>query len=74
VGRIDEASGGEYDRADNFVQKAKTALRKIQAVYPALKLSYAKGGLVLHPSRTAIAPAELQMTRLGIPFSPEIRA
>jgi Plasmid encoded RepA protein len=49
--------GGEYDRADNFVQKAKAALRKIRAVYPALKLNYVKGGFVLHPSLTAIAPA-----------------
>ena len=49
--------GGEYDRADNFVQKAKAALRKIRAVYPALKLNYLKGGFVLHPSLTAIAPA-----------------
>lgn len=49
--------GGEYERADNFVQKAKAALRKIRAVYPALKLDYAKGGFLLHPSLTAIAPA-----------------
>jgi len=49
--------GGEYDRADNFVQKAKAALRKIRAVYPALKLNYVKGGLMLHPSPTSIAPA-----------------
>jgi hypothetical protein len=51
-----EQIGGEYDRLDNFVQKAKAALRKIRAAYPALKLDYAKGGLILHPSRTAIAP------------------
>jgi len=50
--------GGENDRADNFVQKAKAALRKIRAVYPALKLNYVKGGFVLHPSLTAIAPAQ----------------
>jgi hypothetical protein len=49
--------GGEYERADNFVQKAKGALRKIRAVYPALKLEYGKGGFFLHPSLTAIAPA-----------------
>jgi hypothetical protein len=51
--------GGEYERTGNFVQKAKNALRKIRAVYPALKLTYAKGkgGFLLHPSLTAIAPA-----------------
>ncbi len=30
--------GGEYERAGNFVQKAKAAIRKIRTVYPALKL------------------------------------
>jgi hypothetical protein len=49
--------GTEYDRSDNFVRKAKAALRKIRAVYPTLKLDYAKGGFFLRPSLTAIAPA-----------------
>jgi hypothetical protein len=49
--------GGEYERADNFVQKAKAALRKIRAVYPALKLTHTKSGFLLHPSPTAIPPA-----------------
>jgi hypothetical protein len=49
--------GSEYKDIDNFVRKAKASFRKIRAVYPALKLDYAKGGLILHPSRTAIAPA-----------------
>ncbi len=49
--------GSEYSDTDNFVRKAKAALRKIRAVYPALKLDYAKGGFFLHPSLTAIAPA-----------------
>jgi len=55
--------GSEYSDIDNFVRKAKAALRKIRAAYPALKLNYAKGGLILHPSRTAIAPASRQTTR-----------
>jgi hypothetical protein len=49
--------GGEYERPDNFVQKAKASLRKIRACYPALKLDFTKGGMLLHPSLTAIAPA-----------------
>lgn len=53
---LQQQMGGDYERAGNFVQKAKVALSKIRAVYPALKLDYAKGGLVLHPSLTAIAP------------------
>ena len=52
--------GSEYSDIDNFVRKAKAALRKIRLAYPALKLDYAKGGLILHPSRTAIAPASKQ--------------
>ena len=47
--------GSEYDLTDEFARKAKGALRKIRAVYPALKLTYAKGGFLLHPSLTAIA-------------------
>ena len=49
--------GSEYSDIDNFVRYAKTAIRKIRAVYPALKLDFAKGGFLLHPSLTAIAPA-----------------
>ena len=49
--------GSEYARSDNFSKKAKASLRKIQGAYPALKLTFAKGGLVLYPSPTAIAPA-----------------
>lgn len=49
--------GAEYTNAKDFAQKAKAAFRKIRAVYPALNVSYTKGGMMLHPSRTAIAPA-----------------
>ncbi|MBV9771692.1 MAG: hypothetical protein JOZ32_19125 [Bryobacterales bacterium] len=52
-----EQMGSEYKSSDDFVKYAKAAFRKIQAAYPALKLNYAKGGLLLHPSPTAIAPA-----------------
>lgn len=49
--------GAEYTNTKDFAQKVKTAFRKIRAVYPALNVSYGKGGMMLHPSRTAIAPA-----------------
>jgi hypothetical protein len=49
--------GAEYKSEKEFARYAKAALRKIRAVYPALKVDFAKGGMVLHPSRTAIAPA-----------------
>ena len=54
--------GSGYDLTDEFARKAKAALRKIQTVYPALKLTYAKGGLVLHPSLTAIAPVPKRLS------------
>ncbi len=60
-----EQMGAEYKNADEFARKAKTTFRKIKAVYPALKLDFAKGGLVLHPSRTAIAPAQKRTVPAG---------
>lgn len=49
--------GAEYKSEKEFARKAKAALRKIRAVYPTLNLDFAKGGLLLQPSLTAIAPA-----------------
>jgi hypothetical protein len=46
--------GSEYKSVDEFARKAKAAFRKIRGVYPGLKLDYAKGGLILRPSPTAI--------------------
>jgi Plasmid encoded RepA protein len=46
--------GGDYARLDNFVAAAKTALRKVQTVYPALRLGDAEGGFVLKPSASAV--------------------
>jgi Plasmid encoded RepA protein len=46
--------GAEYKSVDEFARKAKAAFRKIRGVYPGLKLDYAKGGLMLCPSLTAI--------------------
>lgn len=51
---LQKQMGGEYERPDNFVGKAKAAFRKIRAVYPGVNLKYRKGGLVLEPSRTAV--------------------
>jgi hypothetical protein len=55
--------GSEYNDIDNFVRKAKAALGKIRACYAALKLDYGKGGMLLHPSLTAIAPAAKGISR-----------
>ena len=42
--------GADYSDTQNFRRKAEDALRKIQAVYPGLKLGPATGGLVVLPS------------------------
>jgi hypothetical protein len=46
--------GSEYKSVDEFARKAKASFRKIRSVYPGLKLDYAKGGLMLRPSPTAV--------------------
>jgi hypothetical protein len=48
--------GTDYGDQKNFRKKAKAALRKVQAVYPGLVLSFQNGGITIHPSRPAIAP------------------
>lgn len=52
-----EQMGSEYKSEKEFARKAKAALRKIRGFYPSLKLDFMKGGFLLHPSLTAIAPA-----------------
>lgn len=48
--------GSDYNDHHNFKKKAQEAFKKIQAVYPGLKLGPATGGLVVLPSsRPAIA-------------------
>jgi hypothetical protein len=46
--------GGDYADPKDFKKKAKLALRKISAVYPALRLQDMDGGFILLPSRPAI--------------------
>jgi hypothetical protein len=48
--------GADYNDIQNFRRKAVEALKKIQAVYPGLKLGEATGGLLVLPtSRPAVA-------------------
>ena len=51
------SGSGEYSDVKNFKKKAKAALDKVRGVYPALKISQANGGFMLHPGSTAVAPA-----------------
>lgn len=49
--------GCDYDDTKNFGTKVKGVLRKIKAVQPNLIVNQEKGGIRIHPSRPAIAPA-----------------
>lgn len=46
--------GCEYGDTKDFKKKANGALRKVRSVYPALKISPARGGFILHPGPTAV--------------------
>jgi len=46
--------GCEYGDTKDFKKKANGALRKVRSVYPALKISPARGGFMLHPGPTAV--------------------
>jgi hypothetical protein len=48
--------GTDYAEQKDFKRHAKGALRKVQAVYQGLSLTYEKGGILIHPSRPAILP------------------
>ena len=61
--------GADYSDIQNFRRKAVEALKKIEAVYPGLKLGEATGGLLVLPtSRPAIA---LKSRVLPSSFDPE---
>jgi hypothetical protein len=51
---LHEQFGAEYSETRNFQTKAKTALRKVQAVYPDLSLEFEKGGVRVLPCKPAI--------------------
>jgi hypothetical protein len=60
--------GAEYTDVKNFARKARPALRKISALYPALNLAMTdetraalKGGFWLHPSAPSVPPAPKQI-------------
>jgi Plasmid encoded RepA protein len=48
--------GTDYSSTKNFRQKAIAALKKIEAVYPGLKLEDAEGGIVVHSSSQPAVP------------------
>ena len=48
--------GTDYSSLKNFRQKAVGALKKIEAVYPGLKLQDAEGGIIVHSSSRPAVP------------------
>ena len=48
--------GTDYGSRQNFRTKARAALRKVQAVYPGLVVTFERGGITIHPCTPAIAP------------------
>jgi hypothetical protein len=54
---LHEQFGGDYSDMKNFAREARKALRKIQAVYPRLKIDTKRGGITIFPkSLPAITP------------------
>jgi Plasmid encoded RepA protein len=46
--------GTDYSDPKNFKKKLLATLKKVQAVYPQLKIESVPGGLKIHPCKTAI--------------------
>ena len=62
----DQFGSGYADTAD-FKKKASEALRKIQAVYPGLKLETVTGGLLVLPTSRPVVLPKLPVKRLSKP-------
>jgi hypothetical protein len=58
--------GADYGDVQNFRRKAEASLKKIQMVYPDLRLESVTGGLSIKPSKTAVAPRALSPRPLAI--------
>ena len=52
---LEKQLGAEYRSTDEFARSCKTHLRKIQLVYPELRVEFPRGRLLIHPSPTHVA-------------------
>lgn len=59
--------GAEYKDIQEFRKSALHALKKIQLVYPELRLEIVEGGLEIKPSRPAIAANASKREQLSLP-------
>lgn len=53
--------GAQYSDPRNFRRSMKEALRKVQAIYPALKIEDVPGGVRIHPSPLHALPSRPQL-------------
>jgi hypothetical protein len=53
--QLQQQIGTDYADPDNFKKACKESLRKVEALYPGLRLEQVDGGLIIHPGRPAIA-------------------
>jgi hypothetical protein len=54
--QMQQQFGASYNDLDNFRRNAKTALRKVLAVYHHLKVEQVRGGIKLSPGFPLISP------------------
>jgi hypothetical protein len=52
--------GADYGTANDFQKKAAPVLRKIERLYPGLKIGKAKGGFTIHAARLAVPQKAVQ--------------
>ncbi len=52
--------GAQYANGKDFKKKFMIALKQVEVVYPALKVSKARGGLMVHPSRPSVPVTALK--------------
>ena len=51
---LEKQLGTNYGDLSNFRKKSKAALKKIQSIYPGLKLEFIDGGVKIKPGRSAV--------------------
>jgi hypothetical protein len=52
--------GAQYAHGKDFKKKFLIAMKQVEAVYPSLKVSKARGGLIVHPSRPSVPISTLK--------------
>ena len=53
--------GADYGTVKDFKKKLHACLKKVEAVYPQLKIEAVTAGIRIHPSKTAVPPATARL-------------